>query len=509
MKIFTFSPFGYEGALVSVEVDLRNGIPAADFAGLSDGAVKETRGRIRAAIRNSGFDFPMERVLVSLSPADLKKDGALMDLAVAAGILAAGNEENYIKKRVLILGELELSGKVRSCRAVHAAVSTALSAGIRHAVVPKENLAEAREVQGMKVAGVETLAEAEDVLKNTSCFLESESHEHYGTEVSFSDDIPGTNDLKLPKRLVRAVSVAVAGKHSLLAVGAPGWGKTLAIQNLVPEIAPNLTWEEAQAVTRIRSIAGLTRDGGISGRRPPFRIPHQTASLEGICGGGVDCRPGEISLAHNGFLFLDEAAEFRTSVLQMLRVPLESGAITLSRAGRSTTYPTRFQLLMAANPCPCGNFGNKDKLCLCSGHSIRQYWNKFGVPLIDRIGIVCATDAGDEKESVPVGELRDRIRRAFEIQRRRGIYNQHLSPYELSCHFKGDEEAEGMLCTHGAENGVSARDLANIRKVSLTMANMDGRETVSAADVREAISYSRKVLADLYAACFDNGGKTA
>ena len=510
MNIITFAPFGYDGALVSVEADVRRGIPSVDIVGLADGAVKEARERAKAAIRNSGFDFPTERVLVSIFPADLKKEGAILDLPIAMGILTATGKENYIGEPVLVLGELELSGAVRPCRAVHAAVSAAFSAGIRYAVVPKANLAEAREIHGMKVAGVESLAEAENALKDISRFKDSEIPDGSdGGEVVFDGENQELDGMNLPKRLVRAIAIAVAGKHNLLAIGVPGWGKTLAIQSLVPALAPKLTWEESQSVTRIHSIAGLTRGGDMSNRIPPFRMPHQTASLEGICGGGLHCRPGEVSLAHNGFLFMDDAAEFRSTVLQMLRVPLESGMMTLSRAGRNTTYPARFQLLMAANPCPCGNCGRKDKVCLCSALSAERYWQKFSSPLIDRIGIICRMESDDEKEAVSVAELRSHIKNAFEIQRKHGTYNQHLSPQELLHYFKADDEAEKTLSAYAKANEVSARGEANIRKVALTVANMDGRETVSAADVREAISYSRQVFDDLQAFSVTNGGKSA
>ena len=337
MNILTFEPFGYEGSLVTVETDTRRGIPAVDMVGLSDGAVKEERERIKAAVRNSGFDFPMERVLVSLSPTDLKKEGAILDLAIAASIITAGGKEKYIDECVLVIGELELSGAVRPVRAVHAALSIAKSAGVRYAIVPKQNISEAREIHGMRVCGVENLCEAMNALKDKSFFKDSATEEKDDGTVSFRGDketaeIDGT---ELPKKLVRAVEIAVAGKHSLMVIGKPGCGKTLVIQRLVPVLAPNLTWEEAQCVTRIHSLAGLLRPGEGLKRIPPFRMPHQTCSLEGMCGGGANCRPGEVSLSHGGFLFLDEAAEFKSSVLQMLRVPLESGCVSVSRAGRT------------------------------------------------------------------------------------------------------------------------------------------------------------------------------
>ena len=492
-NIYSFSPFGYEESLVNVEVDLRRGIPAVDVVGLADGAVKETRERVRSALINSGFEFPSERVLISLSPADLKKEGAEFDLPVALGILNAKEDSGFIEENVLVMGELELSGRVRAVKGIHAACSTAFASGIQYAIVPKANFEEACSVQGLKVAGVESLEEAASALKDVTCFGKAfEIKEESSESVSFSDeegeDIDG---LELPKRLIRAIEIAVAGKHNLLITGRPGCGKSMAIQRLIPLLTPNLTVDEAQAVTRIWSLAGLMKPTEPLVRKTPFRLPHQTASIEGICGGGPNCRPGEISLAHNGVLFLDEAAEFRSSVLQMLRVPLESHTITLSRAGRSTTYPANFQLIMATNPCPCGNYGSKEKICLCSAKSVEQYWKKFSAPLIDRIGIILNMDEEDEKCRVDVDELRNHIRTAFEIQRKNPAYNNNLSSWDLSEKAKLDDEAMNILDSWVIKHDVGTRRESNILKVCLTIANMDGREIISKDDVLEAISYSK------------------
>lgn len=493
-NIYTFSPFGYEGALVTVEVDLRRGIPAVDIVGLADGAVKETRERVRAAVNNSGFEFPSERVLISLSPADLKKEGAGFDLPVALGIM---NEAipDFVKEKVLVLGELELSGKVRAVKGVHAAISSAMGAGISYAIVPKANLLEASSFTGLKVAGVDSLEEAVVVLKDISLFGNvKEQKDSISDGIQFSDCKEleeNLSDMKLPKRLVRAIEVAIAGKHHLLITGQPGCGKTIAVQNLVPYLTPKLTFEESQSVTRIWSLAGLMKPTDGSIRTVPFRLPHQTASIEGICGGGIGCRPGEISLAHNGILFLDEAAEFRSSVLQMLRVPMESHTITLSRAGRSTCYPANFQLIMATNPCPCGNYGSKKRICLCSAKSVQQYWNKFSAPLLDRIQIMVHIQDDAETETVNYEELKDHISRAFEIQRNNGAYNSNLNPYELSERAKLEKDALDILDKWLEEHDVGERRGSNILKLALTIANIDGREIISKEDVLESISYSK------------------
>lgn len=491
-EIFAFSPFGYEGSLVSIEVDLRRGIPAVDIVGLSDGAVKEIRERVRAAIRNSGFEFPAERVLISLSPADLKKEGSGFDLSVALGILNAKEEASYIKEKVLVIGELELSGAVRLVKGVHAAITTALASGIRYAIVPEANRKEAEACEGIKVIGVRNLSEAESALKDLSCFVEQTDMRDTKIGIEFPKPLGNEKeDIELPKNLIRAIEIAVAGKHSLLVCGRPGCGKTLAVQTLVPCLTPKLTSEESQSVTRIWSLAGLMKPNESFIKDTPFRMPHQTASIEGICGGGISCRPGEVSLAHNGILFLDEAAEFRSSVLQMLRVPMESHTITLSRAGRSTCYPANFQLIMATNPCPCGNYGSKKRICLCSAKSVQQYWNKFSAPLLDRIQIMVHIQDDAETETVNYEELKDHISRAFEIQRNNGAYNSNLNPYELSERAKLEKDALDTLDKWLEEHDVGERRGSNILKAALTIANIEGREIISREDVLEAISYSK------------------
>ena len=513
MQIYSFSPFGYEGALVAVEVDLRRGIPAIDIVGLADGAVKESRERMQAAIRNSNFDFPPERVLISLSPADLKKEGAGFDLPIAIGVLCAyaesRGEKDFLSEPLLIMGELELSGRIRPVKGIHAAVSTAASCGIMHFIVPSQNADEAREVPGVQVYGADSLENAFCATKDQnfyeakssskeSCRLPPESVEIDG--VYFTKVLPGYEfaELKGQKQLIRALQIAGAGGHNLLAMGSPGCGKTMAIQKF-PALNPLLTLEEAQSVTRIWSLAGLIKPSEPLVRTPPFRIPHQTATIEGICGGGTNCRPGEISLAHNGVLFLDEAAEFRTSVLQMLRVPMENGSITLSRAGRSTNYPANFQLLMAVNPCPCGNFGSKSKICLCSSKSIEQYWKKFSAPLLDRIDLrVFVENKSDqnEKEERPglttTEEIRKGIAKAVKTQRQRqGIKNARLSPREIQEICKIDKNCQSILDKAVARYGFSPRAIASCLKVSRTIADIEGEKFIAPEHMTEAIEFRK------------------
>lgn len=508
MQIICFSPFGYEGTVVHVEVDLRRGIPAVDIVGLADGAVKESRERMRSAIINSGFSFPPERVLISLSPADVKKEGAGFDLAVALAVL---NEKERCDKSsaentgepVLVMGELELNRNVRPVKAVHAAASTACLCGIRRCIVPAGNAQEAREIRGMQVFGAENLTDAFAALKSPSSFTSAEQMSSNSADGHCKDAV-FINGICFPPvepeyefshitgqgNLIRALQIAASGGHNLLAFGPPGCGKTLSLQK-IPGLLPLLTEEESQSVTRIFSIAGLLQPGTKGSRTVPFRQPHQTATIEGMCGGGVHCRPGEISLAHNGILFLDEAAEFRTSVLQMLRVPMETGKITLSRAGRSTVFPANFQLLMSTNPCPCGNFGSSEKLCLCSARSIELYWKKFSAPLLDRIDLRVRTEpaksGGQNFRTASASELRMQIAAAVKIQRKRGKKNARLSPPEIKEFCMMTDEAKKALDCAAEKNSFSQRAVSGCLKVARTIADMQEKECIGTEEMNEAV----------------------
>lgn len=572
MQIIGFSPFGYEGSLVTVEVDLRRGIPAVDLVGLADNAVKEARERMRAAIRNSGLVFPPERVLISLSPADVKKEGAGFDLAIALAVLAAQQENKdancYMPGiPILVIGELELSGKIRPVRGVHCAVSAALENGIQYCMIPEENAVEAGAFPDMSVFTVSNLAEAwheymrivsndaeQNSLGKTSETEKSETSTKKANFFSQNDTVefgPVIEEedfayVSGQKELVRALQIAAAGGHNCMVFGPPGCGKTLAMHRF-PSLLPLLSGKDAAEVTRIYSIAGLLPHDVQLIRKPPFRIPHQGASLEGMIGGGIGCSPGEVSLAHNGVLFLDEAAEFRTSVLQALRVPIENGSVTLSRAGRHTVFPAKFQLLVATNPCPCGNFGSPDKICVCSVRAVEQYWKKFSSPLMDRIDIRCPVmgnasslvngrterTAGDtsDKRSVNYGcnehaerragdaaqnrtasdknaglfdvhdaeradargvssaELRKDIGRAVAIQlKRQGKKNSRLSPEEIQYYCKLSSGCQKLLAEAVEKYDFSARAVHSCMKVARTIADMAGSFNIREQDLKEAVS---------------------
>jgi len=548
MKIMSFSPFGYEGALVTVEVDLRRGIPAVDMVGLADNAVRESRERMRAAIRNSGFEFPVERVLISLSPADVKKEGAGFDLAIALAVLHKKEHPEYggAKDAALVMGELELSGRIRAVRGVHAALSTAREYGIRSCIIPAENAAEASAFTSMNVFPVRFLTDAFELFSTlaaeseqkkanggTDCALDEASDvginagaRNRATElpaarssecanmtdepVVFSDFPPQSDYREISGQgfFIEALQIAAAGRHNLIAYGPPGCGKTLALSRFYT-LLPRLTREEALTVTRIYSIAGLLTSGTRILQDPPFRMPHQSSTAEGIIGGGMHCRPGEISLAHNGVLFLDEAADFRISVLQALRVPLEEGKITLSRAGRSTDYPARFQLLLAANPCPCGNFGSPDKICLCRPQAVEQYWRRFSAPLLDRIDIRVALIGSGETVKTGEGEgdtdgffsveqrlstaqLRQAIADATAIQRKRqGKPNARLEAAEIRQFCPLGEEAERFLTESARRFAFSARGIHSCIKLARTCADTEKNARIQKHHMEKAVLFHR------------------
>lgn len=517
MKVLSFSPFGYEGSLVIVEVDLRRGIPSCDVVGLADCAVKEARERMRAAIRNSNLDFPPERVLINLSPADLKKEGSGFDLAIALAVLQAHYQtetEKTCNIPILVMGELELSGKLRPVRGTHAAILTAAEEGIKYCIIPKCNDFNATQLGNIKVFPVENLLEAKETLEYITNSLENNNDFGENQYINAKDtseikitfsDCPKEMDFSSVKNqttLVRALQVAAAGGHNVLSYGPPGCGKTLSMQRF-SALLPNLSLKESREVTRIWSIAGLISPTTELLKSPPFRMPHQSASLEGMVGGGIHCHPGEISLAHNGVLFLDEAAEFKTSVLQTLRVPLETRSVTLSRAGRHTLYPADFQLLIATNPCPCGNFGSKDKICLCSASSVENYWKKFSGPLLDRVDIrIPLFNNSEENNSfaenagvysgIPTVELRKNIKTAREIQfSRQSKLNSKLTPEEIPFYCALSKDLELALAKYAEKYDFSARGIHSCIKLARTIADMQGTYDIKKEHLAEAMFYRK------------------
>lgn len=409
---------------------------------------------------------------------------------------------------VLAMGELELSGQVHPVRAVRAAVKTALERGIKKFIVSEKNLPEIQDIEGIEVLGVNNLTEAvaglhvnsftktepsKDVnlnhLKNEKEVLFNNSF----VENCFKDNVVLFMNNGFSKAL-EAIETAVAGKHNLFLSGAPGCGKTVIVENLIPALTPLQTYNEMQSTTRIWSMSGLM-SGKIS-PVTPFRMPHQTASVEGMVGGGPNCRPGEVELAHNGVLFLDELPEFRSSVLQLIKIPLKTSQITLSRAGRNTTFPTDFQLVAAAAPCPCGNFGSSSKVCLCSKKSVEQYNNKMN-PVTEECGIqaIVESDPSDKKQW-KLSEMQERIKTAFLIQRENEKYNKDLSPKELVEKVKCTDEMNKLLSKTFPDHK-NDKKLFETLRISLTCANLEGRREVRLKDLKKAISLNQDIPSKL------------
>ena len=489
-KIYSFSPFGYEGTLVNIQTDLRDGIPSIDIVGIADSQVKSTREIVKGALINSNFQIPQKRILISASPADIKKDNSL-DLAFATSIQS--EIDNFMDEPCLVLGELELSGNIRPVKASYAATEIAKKFNINNILCCEENAKEIKEISGIKIAIAENLQEAVEKLKDKNNFISINNNNSNKNEnsVEFNNDIEPIEETKLKGHYetLRALEIAAAGKHNIILVGEPGSGKTYIPQTVIPAITPKLTENENTEQNKIKSLTGFP----IKNNNAPFRMPHQSASIEGMIGGGINCKPGEITLAHNGTLFLDEAAEFRTSVLQTLRVPLETNKVTLSRAGRSTVFPANFQLAISTNPCPCGCLGNEDKICLCSANAVEAYWKKFSGPLLDRIEIknYVKKDENDER-ILSIDEMRSHVANAIKIQRDRGIYNTDLNTEQINNLCKLDNQSAKYLEHFSFENGLSSREVYNILRTSLTIANMDNREKIELNDLKESCKLNKK-----------------
>lgn len=498
--IYSFEPFGYEGSLVNVEADIRDGIPAVDIVGIADSAVKELRERTRVAIKNSGFEFPKKRVLLSLSPADLRKNSAVHDLSIALAVLCSAYKKEPIEK-TLVLGEIRLDGTLRPCNFTYAAMQSALNNGITKAVLPDGS---DNPPKGMKVVYAKNLKEAFHFLTECSDFdkiLEDNKSEDSCGLVEFPKLYDGENldDIFLPKcddNTVNAIITAVAGRHNLLMFGAPGCGKTNAAMSM-EKITPLLTYDEFQSVKRIHNLAGLFVK---EKKFTPFRTPHCTATIEGICGGGVNCRPGEISLAHNGVLLLDEASEFKTSVLQTLRLPLETKRITLSRAGRSTVYPADFQLVMTTNPCPCGNLGSKNRICLCSSKSVEMFWKKFSAPLLNRIEISIRLDShetDEAKSKMTIGQAREIVAIAVRRQRERGFMNGTASFLDIERRFDDVAENDAKSTLSSLSEKFSSIEILSIKRVALTLADIDGSDNILQKHIDRAVALHQMTPANI------------
>ena len=480
-----------------VEADVSNGIPAYETVGLPDAAVRESRERVRAAVKNSGMEFPMSRVTVSLAPADMKKEGSVYDLPIAVGILAATGQvpQNAVGDTVF-LGELALDGTVRPVSGIMPMVIGAYANGVRRIALPAQNAAEAAYVEGVEILPLASLSQAVAYLRGGAELAPVERRPWSASEVKYGADF---SEIRGQQGAKRAAEIAVAGGHNLMLIGTPGSGKTMLARS-VPSILPELTFGEALEITKIHSLTGALRgaDGIVAER--PFRAPHHSASTAALVGGGVKALPGEISLAHFGVLFLDEFPEFKKGALEALRQPLEDGVVTITRANSRSTYPADFMLVAAMNPCPCGNYGSRKTSCRCTSAQIKQYRNRISSPMLDRIDLhVEMTEVEYEELSrkapgEPSAAIRGRVNAARRLQRERyqnnGIlFNAQLSAALLEKYCALDERGSAVMKKAFSALNLSARAYSRILKVARTIADLEGSDGITSAHVAEAIQY--------------------
>ncbi len=498
-KINSAGLMGIDGYLVTVEVDIGNGMPAFDVVGLPDTAVKESRERVRSALKNCGFTFPTKRITVNLAPANVKKAGAIYDLPICIGLLLSSEQLKADLSDYAFIGEIALSGELRSVEGALPMAISAQEAGIKNIIVPANNAREAAVVKGLNVYGATCLTDivahftTENKLEKTQVDIDEIFRKQAETALDFAD-VKGQENAKF------ALEIAAAGGHNCLLIGSPGSGKSMLSKRL-PSILPSLSFEEALEVTKVHSIAGLIpRDVSLITERP-FRSPHHTISAIGLSGGGTFPRPGEISLAHNGVLFLDEFPEFKKDALEVLRQPLEDGVVTIARVNATLTYPSNTMLIAAMNPCRCGYFGDGTDRCKCTETQIKNYLGKISGPLLDRIDLHIEVPAVKYKEitdKTPAessAEIKKRVEQARQIQKER--FKDHKGVY---CNAQMNEKMVAAYCALGEEEtavlkqafdslGLSARAHNRILKVARTIADLKESKDIKVEHLAQAIYF--------------------
>lgn len=493
----SFGLVGLEGYKIDVEVDVNMGLPKYEIVGLPDASVKEAKERVRSAIKNSGFKFPSGRITVNLAPANKKKEGSGFDLAMAVAILFATEQLNIKKtNKFIFLGELGLDGSLKAVNGLLPMLISARAEGYNDFIIPAQNMQEASYIDGTNVYALNNFKDVINFLSGELNLLPIEKKEWKCEGVKASEDFARVKGQAVAKR---AMEIAVAGGHNILMVGPPGSGKTM-LAHCVPSILPDLTFEEALEITKIHSVAGVLdlKKGIVTSR--PFRSPHHTASTVALTGGGKSVLPGEISLAHNGVLFLDEMPEYSRDTLETLRQPLEDGCITVSRASGTVVYPANFILIASMNPCPCGNFGSKDLECTCSPSQIQRYMRKISGPLLDRIDIkidvdrVAFVDLNSDKEEESSAEVKKRVDRARKVQLERykndkNYSNAKMNSKQIKLYCKIDDDTRDFMEQAFEKFHMSARAYNRILKVARTIADLDGKENIEFEHVAEVLAY--------------------